>query len=263
MKTILFFVFLFLHNIGVAQNLVIDYNSMINANQAILSTNIDYKLILNNEDKTSAYFNGNSDKQYKYSEHIEKIKKNELTMVKLSDNHYGYIRNDYFYKNYNDDALIYNEIISTKKVIIKEKINLFDWQIVPDSDSLIMDFKCQKATTNFRGRTYEAYFTSELGTFGGPWKFDGLPGVILSVKSLDNYFVITPLKITIDGKEKIKIENIYKTSDILTWDGYKSSFKESMNKKLKLLKSMSEAGERGSIKIGDKIEDLEISEIKF
>jgi GLPGLI family protein len=253
-------------NLNFAQNLIIDYTSTINANQVIFSTNINYKLILNDENKNSAYFNDNNDglDQFKYNEFInEKIKKNDITRVKLSDNHYGYIRNDYFFKDYVDNKLIYNDIISTKKVIISEKLDNFNWEIIPKSDTLILNFKCQKAITKFRGRTYEAFFTSELGTFGGPWKFDGLPGVILSVKSLDNYFAINPVKIIINNKEKIDIENIYKDSNIISWEEYKNEFKANMEKRLKLLKSKSENGETGSIKITEKIEDLEIPEMKF
>lgn len=266
MKSTLYNVIIFLFSAtSYAQSLVIDYKSTVNANQAILSTNINYKLIINNDDKISAYFNNDSDdvSQYKYNEHIEKIKKNDVTLVKLSDNHYGYLRNDFFLKNYKDDSLTYNDIISNKKVIISEKINLFDWEIIPDSDSIIMDFKCQKAITKFRGRTYEAYFTNELGTFGGPWKFDGLPGVILSVKSLDDYFIITPTKIAITNNNKVAITNIYENSNIISWDEYKNQFRANMEKRFKLLKSKSENGEGGSVKITDKIEDLEIPEMKF
>ena len=257
---------LLIFNINFSQNIIIDYNATINTNDAVLATSINYKLIINNNSKTSAYFNDSNDSinQFKYSQFIdEKVNKNGITRVKLSDNHYSYIRNDYFFNDYVKDTLIYNEIISTKKVLVGEKTNIFNWEIQPKSDTLIMNFKCQKATTKFRGRVYEAFFTNQIATYGGPWKFDGLPGLILSIRSLDNYFVISPVKILLNSKEKINIENVYNDKSIVSWSEFKKLFKENMERRLKVLKANSEIGEGGGIKITDKIEDLEIPEMKL
>lgn len=46
----------------------------------------------------------------------------------------------------------------------------------------IMGYNCQYATTTFRGREYEAWFTVDIPLSYGPWKFQGLPGLILEVK---------------------------------------------------------------------------------
>lgn len=52
------------------------------------------------------------------------------------------------------------------------------WEIVP-GDTVIYDYPCQKATTNFRGRTWVVWFASSLPVSDGPWKLYGLPGLIL------------------------------------------------------------------------------------
>ncbi len=61
-----------------------------------------------------------------------------------------------------------------------EEIPRFQWKIVNEKKT-IWDFQCQKATCTFRGRHYEAWFTTDVPIDNGPWKFQGLPGLILEV----------------------------------------------------------------------------------
>ncbi|WP_439553474.1 GLPGLI family protein [Flavobacterium macrobrachii] len=255
---------LLLLNLNVfSQNVEIDYSVSENTNDAILSTSTTYKLAINKNQ--SVYFNNNdSIKQFKHQNLIFDVEKiGELTQVKLSDNHYAYIKQDFYYKNYEKDTLIYNEIILNKKIFVGEKVNLFNWEIKPKSDTIVLDFKCQKAIAKFRGRIYEATFSNEIAPYGGPWKFDGLPGLIIAVRSLDNYFVIEPIKIIKDSKSVNQIKNIYETEKIISWNLYRKTYENKLKEQLKKLKSLSEDGEVGTIKITDKIEDLELPEMKF
>lgn len=248
---------------GLSQNVEVTYTVSVNTNDPVLATSTTYNLWVN--DNQSVYFNSNdSINQFKYKNLIFDVKKvGELTKVQLSDNHFAYVINDYFYKDYQKDTLIFNEIILNKKVFVGENTNLFNWEIIPNSETILLGFKCQKASAKFRGRTYEATFSSEIAPFGGPWKFDGLPGLILSVKSLDNYFVIEPLKVIKEGKIKNQIKNIYDDQIIISWSTYKKTFEDRLMLQLKKLQSLSENGEGGSIKITEKIEDLELPEMKF
>ena len=45
----------------------------------------------------------------------------------------------------------------------------------------ILAFKVQKATTIFGGRKWIAYFTKDIPFFDGPYKFRGLPGLIVKI----------------------------------------------------------------------------------
>lgn len=263
MKKISIITFLFLSLNIFSQNIEVEYNVSENTNDPILSTSTTYILIIN--ENQSVYFNNNDSlKQFKYQNLIFDVSKiGELTKVKLSDNHSAFIKQDYFYKNYINDTLIFNEIILNKKIFVGEKINLFQWEITPKSDTIVLGFKCQKATTKFRGRTYEAIFSNEIAPYGGPWKFDGLPGLILSVKSLDNYFVIEPKKVVKNSKSNNQIKNIYENEKVISWNLYKETYENKLKDQLKKLKSLSADGEGGSIKITDKVEDLELPEMKF
>ncbi|MFY0632058.1 MAG: GLPGLI family protein [Flavobacteriaceae bacterium] len=246
-----------------AQNLSITYKVTVNANDAILSTSTNYDLILNGS--KSAYYNNNDSlKQFKYQSFINETKKiGELTRVKLSDNHYAYVKQDFFFKDYEKDTLIYNELIVSKKAFVGEKINLIDWKIQSKSDTIILNQKCLKAIGKFRGRTYDAYFSPSLSQRGGPWKFDGLPGIILSVKSQDDYFVIEPTKIVKNSKSQNTIFNVYDNKKAISWALFKKRFKEKLIRQFKKLKSLSEDGEKGSIEITDRIEDLGIGKLSF
>jgi GLPGLI family protein len=71
-----------------------------------------------------------------------------------------------------------------------ENINLQNWQIYDDTLTIV-NYLCQKATCNFRGRNYTAWFTSDIPLDQGPWKFGGLPGLILQINDSKNHYVFT------------------------------------------------------------------------
>ena len=56
-----------------------------------------------------------------------------------------------------------------------------DWKILPDT-ATIGEYKTQKAETQFAGRTWFAWFTTEVPFQDGPYKFSGLPGLIVKVE---------------------------------------------------------------------------------
>lgn len=51
-----------------------------------------------------------------------------------------------------------------------------------DEKKDIIGFVCTKATCEFRGRNWTVWFTTELPVSDGPWKFNGLPGLILKAE---------------------------------------------------------------------------------
>ena len=68
-----------------------------------------------------------------------------------------------------------------------DPVGVLDWTILPDTASFL-DYPCQKATLKFRGRNYEAWFAPQIPVNDGPWKFFGLPGLILKVKDTESQF---------------------------------------------------------------------------
>ncbi|EHG22741.1 hypothetical protein HMPREF9332_01239 [Alloprevotella rava F0323] len=87
-----------------------------------------------------------------------------------------------------------------------EDIPDFKWKILSKS-KVIMGYNCQCATTTFRGRDYEAWFTADIPLSCGPWKFHGLPGLILEVADVKNEF-----HFTVNGISQIKGKKISRCS---------------------------------------------------
>lgn len=61
---------------------------------------------------------------------------------------------------------------------IDEQLN---WKILPEQKA-IGKYKAQKAEVNYGGRNWTAWFTTELPFNDGPYIFNGLPGLIISIE---------------------------------------------------------------------------------
>jgi len=68
-----------------------------------------------------------------------------------------------------------------------DPIGTLNWTIESDTAEFL-NYTCQKAVLKFRGRDYEAWFAPQIPVNDGPWKFFGLPGLILKVKDTDGQF---------------------------------------------------------------------------
>lgn len=79
----------------------------------------------------------------------------------------------------------------------------FKWRILSESKE-ILGYKCQKAQGEFRGRKYIAWFAPCIPISDGPWKFCGLPGLILAVEDTDKYFVFTCIDIKNNQSQPIR-----------------------------------------------------------
>lgn len=55
-------------------------------------------------------------------------------------------------------------------------------------------YKLQKATMDFGGRRWTAWYAPEIPALEGPYKFRGLPGLIFEVKDADKNFVYNLVK---------------------------------------------------------------------
>ena len=108
------------------------------------------------------------------------------------------------YKDYKEKKLTVLDLISTNWFIYEEDLISQDWKILEDTMTMA-GYSCQKAMCDYRGRSYEAWFSSEIPISEGPWKFYGLPGLIVKLYDTKHQydFELIELKNTI---EKIDIQ---------------------------------------------------------
>jgi GLPGLI family protein len=77
-----------------------------------------------------------------------------------------------------------------------------DWKILPET-ATIGEYKTQKAETQFAGRIWYAWFTTDVPFQDGPYKFSGLPGLIVKVEDSKGDY-------SFDLKEAKKINEVAK-----------------------------------------------------
>lgn len=164
-----------------------------------------------------------------------------------------------YFTDFSNRKISFREIVVHKAFLVEEPQWIdFEWKLI-DETKPIGNFSCQKAETHFRGRKYTAWYTRSIPLPYGPWKFHGLPGLILEVtdEKEEVKFVSTEVKIPL--KEKLKIE--------APKDGEKVSLEAFMKAEYKIRKAMidaqrasaeRQAGQKQEFSIG-KINKVEIS----
>lgn len=75
---------------------------------------------------------------------------------------------------------VYHTSLNASNVAVKE-LNKINWEVLPETKTF-EGFKAQKATTHFGGRNWIAWFTNDIQIQDGPYKFCGLPGLILHIE---------------------------------------------------------------------------------
>lgn len=93
-----------------------------------------------------------------------------------------------------NNEIFVTDRIAANKYVYQENDKDMNWEIQNDTNT-INGFICQKAISNFKGREYIAWFTSEIPISEGPYKFRGLPGLILKIYDKKENYIFTCLAI--------------------------------------------------------------------
>jgi len=89
-------------------------------------------------------------------------------------------------KTYPDIKTQYVDRISRNLFAYEDNIKL-KWYILSDKEK-IGEYTTQKATTEFGGRKWIAWFSTEIPFQDGPYKFHGLPGLIVKIEDSEKHY---------------------------------------------------------------------------
>lgn len=101
-----------------------------------------------------------------------------------------------YYQFPNGKKLARKEPLLFNSYLITDALPAIDWKISGDT-ATFGGLHCQKATAHFKGRDYTAWFSPDLPLHIGPWKLNGLPGVIVEA-----YDTKKEVDFKFDGVEK-------------------------------------------------------------
>lgn len=105
------------------------------------------------------------------------------------------------YYQYPKEKKLYTEETVVNYYLVEEPLPAIKWQIKKDTMS-ISGLQCQMATTHFKGRDYTAWFCADLPFQTGPWKLNGLPGLILEASDTKKEVIFK-----FEGFEDIRASN--------------------------------------------------------
>jgi GLPGLI family protein len=170
----------------------------------------------------------------------------------------------YCFTDIQNKKVIFKDVIATRTVVVNDDYNNFGWKI-ENVFKKIGNYHCQKATTKFRGRSYTAWFTTKMPFSFGPWKFNGLPGLILDIYDTDKVFHATVSKISF--KNQINLKNRIVTIDNSKKIDLNTYIKQKKNQNAEMINLLNSKLPKGAKKFSvcedcGSLKDLEIFEAK-
>ncbi len=165
----------------------------------------------------------------KSSDNSQKTEKSKKGLSKINIIGRKNLDPRFFYNN--KRAFYFREILPSQTLLVKENPHEWKWDLHQETKQ-IGKFTCQKATIKFRGRSYIAWFTNEVPVPFGPWKFQGLSGLILEVYDTDKVFHIIAYKIkigkTVDCSINLDKTQLKKAITIADYLNKKEEFYDAM-----------------------------------
>lgn len=92
----------------------------------------------------------------------------------------------------------------SKKYLVIDKPENTKW-VLSNERKQILGYECRKATSNFRGTKWIVWYAMKINISEGPWKLNGLPGLIMEAKSVDGMFEFISRKIHINPTTNLPI----------------------------------------------------------
>ncbi len=102
----------------------------------------------------------------------------------------------HIYKNYSKAKITFIKPTLNGTFKYEENLDDFNWKLTQDT-STIGGYFTQKACCDFGGRKWTAWFSPEIPFKDGPYKFNGLPGLIVKIYDSREHYVFELIGIEI------------------------------------------------------------------
>lgn len=188
-----------------------------------------------------------------------KAKLQEMSRAALSSGNFdGIPKPDgtmYVVKSFTNNKLRHYDIAGLEKYVYEEPMTQWSWEI-SDSTTVILGYECIMAVTDFHGRKWTAWFAPEIPVKNGPWKLDGLHGLILKAESEGGQysFIATGIQQINKMISPVYLANEYDQTKRISYLKAKRSFMD--NPLGKINAQFGNAGETISANDGDDLKDL-------
>lgn len=140
----------------------------------------------------------------------------------------------YFVSDLSNDSsrdFFFTANVDNRNFFIYDRVNQPNWKVEENQTKVIAGYKCIKATGVFRGSNVTAYFSKELPYSTGPFKFFGLPGLILDIR-VDNmdHEIWKAEMVTVDDKTSISYKPQFLKKEKINFKDYVEAKEAYMNK---------------------------------
>lgn len=207
-------------------------------------------LMIDNSKHTSYFYSENF---YKKDSIGNLLSKNKLNVIPSIADPNSRLKTQFYFlinKDFKRREILTSEKIVTKIYNYPQEMKL-KWEI--SEDTLTIDnYKCQKAALDYEGRSYSCWFTTEIPFSDGPFKFCGLPGLILEISDTEKHYNFK--MVSFQKIQEIKFKKSYKQEKSLevSFDDFK-----------KITKYYSENPTLSITEAGFKLTDTQFEMINF
>lgn len=157
---------------------------------------IEYRLKYLPDTNSNIYFEEPAelfvDKGQSYFVSTQKSTSDSIAFLNLgSDRHIrGKSKSLRIHKDFGSGKSTFYESFYPKEYMrVEEDMANLNWKIKNDTASMF-GYLCQKATLHYGGRDWTAWFATEVPISDGPYKFCGLPGLIVRMSDSKNQWFI-------------------------------------------------------------------------
>lgn len=120
--------------------------------------------------------------------------KSTMQFSTIPENYVGF---DLLFNHKDSLTTVTNRLPYTSQVIeYSEPSESPEWTYIPDEIATVMDYHCHVATCNYGGRNWKVYYTNDIPVPYGPWKLNGVKGLVLKAEDSENNFIFEAVGLT-------------------------------------------------------------------